>query len=155
MYKSDKTVLVREDEVTAWGVGAGGGGEKIVARVEKSYKPGFAAAAMLLWHKQETADPTQHIFTNRKGNLSMPDIACCYSSRPGNNLARAKRLEHETWIQHLKSWPEEPWPQSSGPWGPTNQQRLLGSPILDAWMKGERAVPKACLAWLKENTGFS
>ena len=110
---------------------------------------------MLLWHKQETADPTQHIFTNRKGNLSMPDIACCYSSRPGNNLARAGEREHETWIQHLKSWPEEPWPQSSGPWGPTNQQRLLGSPILDAWMKGDRAVPKACLAWLKENTGFS
>jgi len=153
VYKSDKTVLVREDEVTAWGVGAGGGGDKIVARVEKAYKPGFTAAAMLLWHKQETADPTQHIFANRKGNLSMPDIACCYSSRPGNDLARAGEREHETWIQHLKSWPEEPWPQSSGPWGPTNQQRLLGSPILDAWMKGDRAFPKACLVWLTENTG--
>ena len=152
VYKSDK-VAVREDEVNAWGVGAGGGGDKIVARVEKTYRPGFSAATMLQWHKQEMADPTQYITANRRGNLSMPDIACCYSSRPGQPLARSSDREHETWLAHLQSWPEEPWPQSSGPWGVANSQKLIGSPVLDAWMKGQRSIPAKCLAWLKTNTG--
>ncbi|CEF99605.1 Zinc finger, CW-type [Ostreococcus tauri] len=149
-YTSDK-VAVREDEVNAWGVGAGGGGDKIVARVEKTYRPGYSGATMLQWHKQEVADPTQHLVANRKGNLTMPDIACCYSSRPNQPLARAGSLEHETWIGHLQNWPEETWPNLSGPWGIGNPQKLIGSPIIDAWMQGKRSIPVKVLAWIKAN----
>lgn len=146
-------VPVREDEVNAWGVGAGGRGERIACRVAKTYRPGYCGATMLQWHKQEVADPLSYIIGNRKGNLSMPDIACCYSSRLNQPLARAGQQEHETWINHLQSFPEETWPQSSGPWGVTNTQKLIGSPILDAWMRGRRSIAPKILAWLKANTG--
>lgn len=39
--------MVCEDEVNVWGVGVGGGGDKIVVRVEKMYRSGFFAATML------------------------------------------------------------------------------------------------------------
>jgi hypothetical protein len=152
LYKSD-VVHVREDEVNAWGVGAEGAGTKIVAKIEKTYRPGFTAATMLQWHKQEQADPTQHIFANRKGNLVLPDLACCYSSRPGVPLQRADTMAHETWIAHLQSCPDETWPASSGPWGPTNVHRLTGTPIIDAWMCGKNEIRPAIIKWLKDNTG--
>ena len=153
IYKSEVIVHVREDEVNAWGVGAEGAGTKIVAKSEKQYRPGFTAATLLQWHKQEQSDPTQHINSNRKGNLTLPDLACCYSSRPGVRLPRADSMAHETWIAHLSSCPEETWPASSGPWGPTNSHRLTGTPILDAWMSGKRDMRPADIAWLKKNTG--
>ena len=152
LYKSD-VVHVREDEVNAWGVGAEGAGTKIVAKIEKTYRPGFTAATLLQWHKQEQSDPTQHMFANRKGNLTLPDLACCYSSRPGVRLPRADKMAHETWIAHLQSCPDETWPASSGPWGPTNVHRLTGTPILDAWMRGKKEMRPVDIKWLKDNTG--
>ena len=148
-------VRVREDEVNAWGVGAGGGGDKIVAKVEKLYRPGFSAATMLQWHKQEISDPTQFVANNRKGNMMLPDIACCYATRAGQPVPRTGAREHEMWIAHMENYPGETWPQMSGPWGAVNSQKLIGSPFLDAWMDGSKSVSKSVIQWLKANSAPS
>ena len=62
-------------------------------------------------------------------------------------------MAHETWIAHLQSCPDETWPASSGPWGPTNVHRLTGTPILDAWMRGKKEMRPVDIKWLKDNTG--
>ncbi len=53
-------------------------------------------------------------------------------------MTRAGQRERNAWMLALTETPELPWPSATGPWGVSNQQRLMGSPILDAWMNAVR-----------------
>ena len=48
-------IEVRENEVHSYGVGAEGASDRVVSRIEKTYKPGTAAGSLLTWYKQDQA----------------------------------------------------------------------------------------------------
>ena len=131
-FKADP-IPVRENEVNSFGIGAEGATEKIAHVVERAYKPATAAGALLTWHKQDVGDPTAAVSANRKGCVMLPDLACAYSSRPEVSVKRAGARERAEWVRCLEKAPGKPWPANSGPWGVTNQMRIVGSPALDAF----------------------
>ena len=132
-------IPVRENEVNSFGIGAEGASEQIVKQVRPEYKAGTAGGALLVWYKQEMSDPLQWVNANRRGCVIVPDLSCAYSPRPGVAVAKCGAREREAWLAHLAEHPEDPWPQHTGPWGPANAQRLIGSPVLDAFMAAHEA----------------
>ena len=164
-------IEVRENEVNSYGIGAEGASEKIVQSVERTYKPGTTAGSLLMWYKQDIGDPGQWVQSNRKGVITLPDLSCAYSPRPEISVARATPRERETWLAHLATTPDQPWPMNSGPWGVSNAQRVHGSPMLDAFVdahadgwgttrggepdgEGAPKVDAAVLAWLLDRKSF-
>ena len=127
-------IPVRENEVNSYGIGAEGASEQIVKQVKPEYKAGTAGGALLVWYKQEMSDPLQWVNSNRRGSVALPDLTCAYSPRPEVAVTKAGAREREAWLAHLTVHPEDPWPQNTGPWGPANAQKLVGSPILDAFV---------------------
>ena len=127
-------VAVRENEVCSYGIGAEGASAKIVKKMDVTYKPHAAAYSLLMWHKQDASDPAQYVNSNRRGCVTLPDVACAYSPRPEVPVARAGAKERSAWLALLRANPAAPWPLASGPWGVSNAQRVLGSPVLDAFV---------------------
>jgi hypothetical protein len=127
-------IPVRENEVNSYGIGAEGATAKIVKKMDVTYKPHAATFALLMWYKQDASDPGQYVNSNRRGCVTLPDVCCAYSPRPEVPVQRAGGKERRAWLKLLRENPEQPWPLASGPWGVSNAQRLLGSPVLDAFV---------------------
>ena len=127
-------VAVRENEVCSFGIGAEGASAKIVKKMDVLYKPHAAAFSLLMWYKQDASDPAQYVNSNRRGCVTLPDVNCAYSPRPEVPVARAGAEERDAWLRLMRTNPGAPWPLSTGPWGVSNAQRLMGSPALDAFV---------------------
>ena len=127
-------MAVRENEVNSYGIGAEGASAKIVKKMDVVYKPHAAAFSLLMWYKQDASDPAQYVNSNRRGCVTLPDVVCAYSPRPEVPVARAGSKERRAWLALLRENPSSPWPLATGPWGVSNAQRLMGSPVLDAFL---------------------
>jgi len=142
---------VREDEVMAFGVGAQAASHKIASSHSKKYKSDYVPAALLSWHKQELADPTKLVHASFKGCAYLPDISCCYGVRAeAKPIMYGCDLENRSkWLSCLTEKINEPWEQKTGPWAQTNAQKLIGSPMLDAWRKKQSMLDETVLDWLR------
>ena len=142
---------VREDEVMAFGVGAQAASHKIASSHSKKYKYDYIPAALLSWHKQELADPTKLVHVSFKGCAYLPDISCCYGVRAeAKPIVNGCDLENRSkWLSCLTEKINEPWEPKTGPWAGTNAQKLIGSPMLDAWRKKQSMLDESALDWLR------
>ena len=141
---------VREDEMMAFGVGAQAASHKIASSHSKKYKHDYIPAALLSWHKQELADPSKIAHASFKGCACLPDISCCYGVRAeAKPIINGSDLENRSkWLSCLTEKINEPWEQKTGPWAGTNAQKLIGSPMLDAWRKKQPMLDETVLDWL-------
>ena len=81
----------------------------------------------------------------------MPDISRCYGVRAeAKPIVNGCDLENRSkWLSCLTEKINEPWEPKTGPWAGTNAQKLIGSPMLDAWRKKQSMLDESVLDWLR------
>eukprot|EP00210_Caulerpa_lentillifera_P005634 g5387.t1 len=106
----------------------------------KNYPPEFLWGQLIGWFKQSVYNPASSLSADRRGSVSLPSIENCYSQPVIDGIYESK--QRPKMLRSIERKPENPW-QLGTIWSFKNQERIYGTPMLDAAIEASKNLPHA------------